>query len=266
MRETIALRRDIPPGLRAAARGVVAIAAVVAVVTPITCTGQTHIALFAAVLVGIYAGLWAGRHSNLAALIGVMLVPGIGIALAVMTDIQLFGSNPGTISVRDAAHYPFAARMRFADARVATEYTGSVDRATRLPPDSTGTWRAAPIVPSDWRPTEPVPAWAVVEVSIYGSGDFRSPRSWIQPFNAGVRYVSDLTSGEQAAAAAAERHGLTSAEGAPLLYWVESPGAAIAQERATLAWLVLGGVIAWLVCIISERLLGGATPRPVRVE
>ena len=69
-------------------------------------------------------GLWAGRDSGLASLAGAVMMPVVGLTIALWSDVQLFGPTSGPIALADIKHHSFAARLRFTDARVATEFTG----------------------------------------------------------------------------------------------------------------------------------------------
>jgi len=253
------LRRLIrAPLWRSAARGIVAVLIVTAIVVPLICLGWTMLAIFAAITVGLNLGLWAGRDSGLASLAGALLMPVVGIAIALGADVQMIGPRAGVISLRDIGRHPYAAGLRFTDARIATEFTAIADRH-RL----TGTWRVAPIVPANWTPAEPVPAWAVAVVSGYGPRDFRTPRSWQQDYRAAVRYVSTAFSPARSAVERAlARYDLTAAPNAPLLYWVEEPQTILANERTDLAWVMFGGVATWLLFLIGEALLVPAAGPP----
>ncbi len=246
------------PLWRSAARGIVAVLIVTAVVVPPICLGWTMLAIFAAITVGLNLGLWAGRDSGLASLAGALLMPVVGIAIALGADVQMIGPRSGAISLRDIGRHPYAANLRFTDARIATEFSAIADRH-RL----TGIWRVAPIVPTNWTPAEPVPAWAVAVVSGYGPLDFRTPRSWQQDYRAAVRYVSTAFSpARNAVERALARYDLTAAPNAPLLYWVEEPQTVLANERTDLAWVMFGGVATWLLFLIGEALLVPAAGPP----
>ena len=252
----------------AIARGTASVLIVAAVVVPIVCLGWTALAIFAAVVVGLNLGLWSGRDSAVASLAGAVLMPSIGLVIAIYSDVQMFGPDAGPIALNETSDHRYAASFRFADARVATEFTGAFASGTLLgapagniPP--TGGWRAAPIVPFGWTPSDPVPAWAVANVSGYGPRDFRTPRNWRLPFRGGVRYVFTLFSpAHSAVERAVERYQLKTANGAPLLYWVEEPHSIIADERTFLAWTVFGGVMMWLLFAVGAAMLA---PRMGRV-
>jgi len=248
------LRRLIRAALwRAALRGVIAVLVVSAIMVPLACLGWTMLAVFFAITAGLNVGLWAGRDTGLASLVGAMLMVVVGLIIALLSDVQIIGRGSGPIEVADIAHFPYAARFRFTDARVATEFSGVADthRYSR-----SGAWRAAPIVPTNWTRAEPVRAWAVAVVSGYGPLDFRTPRNWQQNYAAAVRYVATAFSPAQSAVARAiSRYGLTSTRDAPLLYWVEEPPSVIADERTFLAWVMFGGVATWLCFLIGEALL-----------
>jgi len=258
------LRRLIRPVLwRAAARGFAAVLLVAAIVVPFASLGWTMLAIFIAIVLGLNLGLWAGRDSGLASLAGAVLMPVVGLVIAHYSDIQLMGPSAGVIALDDIGHFPYAAQFHFTDARVAAEFSTS-SRPPR--PDGAaqrGAWRVAPIVAGNWRPSEPVQAWAVAKVSGYGPLDFRTPRSWQQSYRAGVRYVATAFSPADAALARAlDRFDLTAAPHAPLLYWVEEPQTVIADERSFLAWVMFGGVATWLVFLIGEALLVHAAAPP----
>ena len=245
-----------PPLWRSAARGIAAVLTVTAFVVAPTSLGWTMLGIFFGITVGLNVGLWAGRDSGLASFAGAVLLPAVGIAIALGDDVQMIGPRPGAISPRDVGHYPYAANLHFTDARIATEFTGIAD-AHRL----TGTWRAAPIVPTNWTPAEPVRAWAVAVVSGYGPRDFRPERSWQQDYRAAVRYLPTAFSpAHSAVQRTLEHYDLTAAPDAPLLYWVEEPQTVITNERTDLAWIMFGGVATWLLFLIGEALLVPVAP------
>jgi hypothetical protein len=249
------LRRLMRPALwRSAARGLAAVLVVSAIAVPLAALGWTMLAIFAAVTVGLNVGLWAGRDSGLASLAGAMLMPVVGLIIVLTSDVQIVGPNAGAIALDDIAHFPYAGRFRFIDARVATEFTTTSERRSGIV-WRVG-WRVAPIVPTNWSPSQPVRAWAVARISGYGPLDFRTPRNWEQSYRAGVRYVPTAFSPAHAAVARAlARFDLTAAPGAPLLYWVEEPHAVVVDERNFLAWVMFGGVATWLFFLIGEALL-----------
>ncbi|HEY2135842.1 MAG TPA: hypothetical protein VGH49_08125 [Xanthobacteraceae bacterium] len=256
------LRRLIRSTLwRSAARGLAAVLVVTAIVVPLVCLGWTMLAIFAAITVGLNVGLWAGRDSGLASLAGALLLPIVGLVFALGTDVQVIGTRTGPIALADIQRFPYAAQFRFTDARVATEFTSIADRRKVVAALVSGTWRVAPIVPTNWTPAEPVPAWAVAVVTGYGPLDFRTPRNWQQNYRAGIRYVPTAISPARDAVAGALAHfGLTAARDAPLLYWVDEPASVIADERTFVAWVVFGGIVTWLFFLIGEALL---VPVPV---
>jgi hypothetical protein len=270
------LRRLIRPTLwRSAARGVAAVLVVTVAVVPLACLGWTMLAIFVAITVGLNVGLWAGRDSGLGTLTGALLIPIVGLVIALCCDVQIIGAGSGAIALNDIRHFPYAARFRFTDARVATEFTTISDKRKHIGTAAGGMWRVAPVVPTNWTPAAPVPAWAVAVVTGYGPLDYRTPRNWQQNYRAAVRYVPTAFSPAQdAVERALERYHLRAAPDAPLLYWVEEPPAVIADERTFLAWVVFGGVVTWLFFLIGEALLvpgavaddvqGGPTktPRP----
>jgi hypothetical protein len=259
------LRRLIrPPFWRAAARGLLAVLMVTAIVVPLACLAWTMLAIFFAITVGLNLGLWAGRDSGLASLAGAILMPLVGLVIPLLSDVQTIGPTSGPIALADIGGFSYAARFRFTDARVATEFIG-VDEARRLGGLlATGAWRAAPIVPSNWTPAEPVHAWAIGIVTHgYGPADFRSPRNWQQSYRAGIRYVDTaFAPAHDAVARAIARYGLTTTPNAPLLYWVDEPHAVIAGERTFIAWVMFGGVATWLLFLVGEALLVPATAPP----
>jgi hypothetical protein len=245
---------------RSAARGLAAVLVVSVTVVPLACLGWTMLAIFLAITVGLNIGLWAGRDSGLGTLAGALLMPIIGLVIALCLDVQIIGPGSGAIALNDIQRFPYAARFRFTDARVATEFTAITDKRRHLGTAAGGIWRVAPVVPTNWTPAAPVPAWAVAVVTGYGPLDFRTPRNWQQSNRAAVRYVpTALSPAQDAVARALERYHLTAAPNAPLLYWVEEPAAVIADERTFVAWVVFGGVVTWLFFLIGEALLVPAT-------
>jgi hypothetical protein len=221
------------------------------------------LAIFAAITVGLNLGLWAGRDSGLASLAGGVMMPVVGLAIALWSDVQLFGPGSGAIAISDLRHHSYAARLRFTDARVATEFTATADAYRLHSSSGVRAWLVAPIVPTSWTPSEPVHAWAVAGVSGYGPLDFRTPRSWQQNYRAAVRYVSTAFSPAHTAVDhALARYELTTAPDAPLLYWVEEPRTIISDERTFLAWVMFAGAATWLCFLIGEALLGSAPTPP----
>jgi hypothetical protein len=257
------LRRLIrAPLWRSAARGIAAVLIVTAIVVPLVCLGWTMLAIFAAITVGLNLGLWAGRHSGLASLAGGVMMPVVGLAIALWSDVQLFGPGSGAIALADLRHHSYAARLRFTDARVATEFMATADAYRLHGSSGIRAWLVAPIVPTSWTPSEPVHAWAVAGVSGYGPLDFRTPRSWQQNYRAAVRYVSTAFSpAHTAVERALARNDLTAAPDAPLLYWVEEPRRVISDERTFLAWVMFAGAATWLCFLVGEALLVSA-PAP----
>jgi hypothetical protein len=255
------LRRLIRPMLWwSAARGLAAVLVVTVTVVPLACLGWTMLAIFLAITVGLNIGLWAGRDSGLGTLAGALLMPIIGLVMALCLDVQIIGPGSGAIALNDIQRFAYAARFRFTDARVANEFTAISDKRRHLGTAAGGIWRVAPVVPTNWTPAAPVPAWAVAVVSGYGPLDFRTPRNCQQSNRAAVRYVpTALSPAQDAVARALERYHLTAAPNAPLLYWVEEPAAVIADERTFVAWVVFGGVVTWLFFLIGEALLVPAT-------
>ena len=250
-----------PAPWRSIARGTASILIVTAIVVALVCLSWTALAIFAAIVVGLNLGLWAGRDSGIASFAGGILMPSIGLIIAIYSDVQMFGPDVGPIPLSEVSHHPRAASFRFQDARVATEFTGAVASDSLLTAPtanaaSTGAWRAAPVVPSDWTPSDPVAVWAIANVSGFGPRDFRTPRNWQQPYRGAVRYVvTSFSPAQRAIARAIERYHLKAEAGAPLLYWVEEPHAVIADERAFLAWIVFGGVMIWLLFSVGAALL-----------
>jgi hypothetical protein len=267
------LRRLVrAPLWRSAARGIAAVLIVTVIVVPLVCLGWTMLAIFAAITVGLNLGLWAGRDSGLASLAGGVMMPVVGLAIALWSDVQLFGPSPGAIALADIRHHSYAASLRFTDARVATEFTATADAYRLHGSSGVRAWLVAPIVPTNWTPSEPVHAWAVAGVSGYGPLDFRTPRSWQQNYRAAVRYVSTAFSPAHTAIEhALARYDLTAAPDAPLLYWVEEPRTVISDERTFLAWVMFAGAATWLCFLVGEALLvsvpappeaGPRAPRP----
>jgi len=269
------LRRLVrAPLWRSAARGIAAVLIVTGIVVPLVCLGWTMLAIFAAITVGLNLGLWAGRHSGLASLAGGVMMPVVGLVIALWSDVQLFGPGSGAIALADLKHHSYAARLRFTDARVATEFTATADAYRLHGSSGVRAWLVAPIVPTNWTPSEPVQAWAVAGVSGYGPLDFRTPRSWQQNYRAAVRYVSTAFSpAHTAVGRALARYELKAAAGAPLLYWVEEPRRVISDERTFLAWVMFAGAATWVCFLLGEAMLAAApappepgprTPRPRR--
>jgi hypothetical protein len=258
------LRRLIrAPLWRSAARGIAAVLIVTAIVVPLVCLGWTMLAIFAAITVGLNLGLWAGRDSGLASLAGGVMMPVVGLAIALWSDVQLLGPGSGAIALADIPHHSYAARLRFTDARIATEFTATADAYRLHSSSGVRAWLVAPIVPTNWTPSEPVHAWAVAGVSGYGPLDFRTPRSWQQNYRAAVRYVSTAFSPAHTAVEhALARYDLTAAPDAPLLYWVEEPRTVISDERTFLAWVMFAGAATWLCFLVGETLLAAAPARP----
>jgi hypothetical protein len=251
------LRRLIRPALwRAAARGLAAVAIVSAIVVPLVCLGWTMLAIFCAITVGLYLGLWAGRDSMLASIAGAVLMMVVGLVTALSLDVQIIGMRASAVALADLQHVRYAAQVHFTDAHIATDFSAA--DAPRLSGTiGNGGWLVAPIVPTGWTPAEPVRAWAVAAVTGgYGPLDYRSPRNWQQSYRAGVRYVATAFSpAHDAITRAVARYNLTTTPNAPLFFWVEEPASVAADERTFVAWVIFGGVATWLFFLIGEALL-----------
>jgi len=126
-----------------------------------------------------------------------------------------YGGNGDTVSgimVADAPKYPSETVFYFLDGKVMKDYLGYEPIMGRR--YKVGDAYVAPIVPDDWKPTDPVPAWAYAE--------YNSPDAWDQELRAGIREAYDGIK-EEAVKDAEESYRIKSAENAPILMWIDNP-------------------------------------------
>ena len=97
-------------------------------------------------------------------------------------------------------------------------------------------YHAAPLVPSGWDRTQPVPAWVTC-----ADGDCQ--KDWVAPWHAGLRWTQDTREFQGAIQDALEHHHLTSATNAPLVKWVRDPVAGI-KSQVVDGIVCLGGALA----------------------
>lgn len=126
-----------------------------------------------------------------------------------------YGGNGDTVSnimVADAPEYSSETVFYFRDGKVLKDYLGYVPIMGRR--YKVGDAYVAPIVPDDWKPTDPVPAWAYAE--------YNSPDAWDEDLRAGIREAYDGIK-EDAVKDAETSYRIHSAENAPILMWTANP-------------------------------------------
>ncbi|NJL03070.1 MAG: hypothetical protein HC910_21805 [Spirulinaceae cyanobacterium SM2_1_0] len=172
-------------------------------------------------------------------LLGFLILVGVAALLASNYYELRSGTSISDISVTQAADYPDASQFRFTDGAVRTELTGqrivrsrSGDRTNRQ------YYFVAPIVPADWQPSEPVPAWAGCTNT--GSAVNVCQGDWPRPYQAGLRIARDLRNYEQAITDAVAQYNLQTAERAPILEWVADPSLALRNRGRSAVGLWMG--------------------------
>lgn len=208
-------------------------------------------ALFAGVILMIMAPVWFGAWSlSLAAILAA--IGAIGAAMALDRARELGAGEIVRIeSVAAMPRHATATGFVFADARVAVGRSGSY-RHTSYRTHGSGPnvqvsyYVVAPLVPREWRPGSPVPAWAACHATY--EGDCLRSLTRARPAAAVVVRRYDRETYYAPAVAAAERsHGLQSAPGAPMVALTDDPAGVggqywiavwLAQPAAFLLWLL----------------------------
>ncbi len=181
-----------------------------------------------------------------------------GAVLTAMDVRNYVGARAGGIvegiSVRQAANHPEAGAYRFRDAVLRLDIRGQVQTGHA---DVQGYRRAnwynvAAVVPSDWKPEEPVTVWAAC-------GELAACRKdWEKPFGAGVRLNPETTSipdYRKAVAQAESSAGVASAADPVFITWVEDPAAAIAGYKASAMETAKIWNVIWLVTVLTGGLI-----------
>lgn len=150
----------------------------------------------------------------------------------------------------DLVHHPKVAIITFADAVVRTDLVSWYTYSTRSPKGETRSYsvQVAPLVDSDWRPDQLVPAWVV-------SGSPTARQAWAQPLNRASVYTlmeNQQSAMRRAVASVAAKQGLRTTDLAPILTWGGDPAA-----QARLWWRGSAGIIVlfglpWLWCTLAD--------------
>jgi len=196
-------------------------------------------------------GAWFGQ------LLGTSVLGIIAAFLGAWSFAQVGALRGGDIvddvSVSDLAQYSDATGWRFRDgaprADLGGVYLSSSGSSTRGR-TSQVPYVIAPLVPEDWTPDQPVPAWVACQHGCDGD--------WRQPWRAGLRWTVDLGLYEKAMEAALKGNGLRTADGAPILEWVEDPEGA---RRDKLLWAAGAVGVVWLIYGIARLWLFIRRPR-----
>ncbi len=150
-----------------------------------------------------------------------------------------YGGNGYTVSgimVSDAPKYTSETVFHFLDGKVMKDYYGYEPIMGRH--YKVGDAYVAPIVPDDWKPSDPVPAWAYSE--------YRSPEEWDQEFRAGVRQSYDEVKQDAIKDAEKENY-IKSAENAPILMWTNKPEREVAITRGLNRILFFSFALIWSI-------------------
>lgn len=170
-------------------------------------------------------------------------------------EYWLLGPAALDVPVSEAGEHRYASLFRFTDARVATEFRGVKSVSSgggRGHRPSTEWYYVAPVVPEDWRPGQPVTAWAAAPVNQF----YTSHANWSKPHRAGVRLASyELRYYREAAADAEETHGLVSAEGAPFIRWTAAPEAELERARLFVLWVIAGNNLLLLLLLAAGSVI-----------
>jgi hypothetical protein len=168
---------------------------------------------------------------------------------AVVVDVPIVGAIVDA-AVAEAPRAHSAAGFRFRDAAVRADLAGTftTERAGRRTTIRT-TYVAAPVVPTAWKPGEPIAVWAIAE-------GVRPPAEWSQRTGGLIRLLVDDEHDEVVTRAARARR-LDTAPDRVIGRWVADPAAARTDAWLLLA-LILGGACAlWAALCVLVR-----PPRP----
>ena len=206
--------------------------------------------LFTGVILMILAPVWFDAWSlSLAAILAA--IGAIGAALSLDRARELgAGEIVRDISVAAAPRHPGATGFVFRDARILADRSGSYRRVIYRthgsgPNVQVTYYVVAPLVPRDWQPGAPVPAWAACDATYESDCNRTLARS--RPVAAVIvrRYDRD-TYYAPAVAAALRQHGLAAAPGAPVLALTDDPAGVGAIYRRAVWWAQPAAFALWL--------------------
>lgn len=154
-----------------------------------------------------------------------------------------YGGNGDTVSgimVSDAPKYTSETVFYFLDGKVMKDYLGYEPIMGRR--YKVGDAYVAPIVPDDWKPNDPVPAWAYAE--------YKYPDAWDEELRAGIREAYDGIK-EEAVKDAETSYHIRSVEDAPILMWTAQPERELHFYRGLnrivfIVFLVVFSLVFWL--------------------
>lgn len=197
------------------------------------------------------AGLSWGYRTGILSILGATFVALLPAALAVGGTDDLKTARRITvaeISVVDAPARTNAQVLIFSDVRVATDFT--VTWTTRRPSGQELHYAMAPLVPTDWQRSTPVPAWRVCSG---GDADW-CPWALSQPVRATQRVsAADEERYRSSLAEMTKRFGLTSAPGAPLLQLTTPPSQRAEAAMTGVIFMPILGFVAWLLGLLLWR-------------
>ncbi len=188
----------------------------------------------------------------------------VGVAAILASDYYQLrgGSSISEIPITEAVEYPDASQFQFTNGAVRAELSGQqIVRSRTGERTNRQYYFVAPIVPADWQPSEPVPAWA--GCSATGSASNICQSDWQRSYQAGLRIARNPRRYQQAIADAEAQHDLQSADRAPVLEWVADPSAALRNRgRSALGlWIGVNIVFAIALPIIRWRF-----PKPLGAD
>lgn len=198
------------------------------------------------------AGLSLGYRAGILSILGATFAALLPAALAVggADDLKAAGRvSVAEIAIADAPRRNDAQVLIVRDARVATEFT--LAWTTHAPSTGADIHHAmAPLVPSDWQRSMPVPAWRVCS-----GGD----AEWcVKALAYPVRAVRRLENTEAARyrpsiGDAMRRFDLASLPNAPLLQLTTPPHERAAAARTGMIFMPVFGFVVWLAGLLLWR-------------
>lgn len=222
-------------------------------------TVQPLLANYLGLLLPVLLGLGAAvRWSNASLIVGgfFAMAGGIGSQLAFDRYLELSRGSVATLgSIAEVPRHPEATRFVVEDVRADRSLAGSIARTTTRGPGAgpnpqRRVLHVMPLVPQNWKRSEPVPAW----IACTATPGFDCLTDSARGIHHTIRVRNDdLVAYRPAVADAEGRHRLTSAAGAPLLE--ASADAAGAETRflsGSILW-PLAAYVAWMLTLIGWR-------------
>lgn len=201
------------------------------------------------------AGLSFGYRGGILSALGATFTALIPAAMAVGGADDFKTTRRTTvveIATADAPRNAEAQVLFFKDARVATEFT-HIWTGRRPSGGQEVHYALAPVVPQDWQPGMPVPAWRACN----GGDAAWCTQALAYPMRAAQRVApADTDAYRPGLDAMAQRFGLVSAPGAPLLHLTTPPAERADGALTGMILMPVLGFAVWLVGLLAWRGLG----------